>query len=187
MKKILSAIFGMIMLFGFASIVQAAVEGIGDTWWSNPTKIKTYIPPNHKYTAKMKRACHEWSVLTKNGIVFKYVSNIDDAQIKVYFVKKIPENMNADTAIGITQPMYYKNNGKLAGAKVWIADYTSDKRKLSDDEVYTTMLHELGHAIGLDHTQNKKSIMYPNVRYVKTSEITSEELSILSKKYGWKK
>ena len=109
------------------------------------------------------------------------------AKIKIVFVKKIPEDLKADTAIGLTQQLYKKNNGKITGAQIWIADYTADGRKLSDDEVYTTMLHELGHAIGLDHTQNKKSIMYPNVRYVKTSEITDEELNILAKKYGWKK
>ena len=186
MKKIFLIIFSLILCIGMLACTTKAAElDISQTFWTNPTQIKTFVPANHKYTAKFKRACAEWSRLTKNGIVFKYVSDENDAQIRVYFVKQIPANLYADSAAGLTQSMGYQN-GKLGGAKIWIADYTK-YGKLTDDEVYTSMLHELGHAIGLGHSNNPESIMYPSTLHTKTMEISKEDLIILARKYGWKK
>ena len=52
MNKLIKVIFGLLVIFSFIGIASAAVGGIGDTWWSSPSEIRTYIPPNHKYTEK---------------------------------------------------------------------------------------------------------------------------------------
>ena len=179
--------FVIILLFGIGLFFNKAYteQNMPDVSWHHPTQIRTYIQPNHKYTDKMKRACHRWSVMTHNGIIFKYESFSANAQIKVIFVKSIPPEFNIDSAAGLTRYSYSLNNGQFRNAEIYIADYTK-YGKLTDDEVFTSMLHELGHAIGLGHSNNPESIMYPNTSKVKTMEISKEDLDLLAKKYNWK-
>ena len=187
MKNLVFLLFlAIFLLFLAPTNANAIVDNMAQTYWDNPTKIKTYIPQNHKYTAKFKRACAEWSKLTKNGIIFKYTTNQNDAQIRVYFVKQMPASLNQDSAAGLTRMSYSPKSGQIQFNEIWIADYVQGS-KLSDDEVYTSMLHELGHAIGLGHSSNPNSIMYPSTLHTKTMEISDEDLQILAKKYKWKK
>lgn len=176
MKKFIAVIF-VLIAFAFTYTISAfAANGYR---WQYPTKIKTYIQPGHKRTIMMKHAFQEWSKKTNNKVVFVYVPNKSIAQIEVEFVKIIP---NADREIGLTQFRYHQ--GKMLHAKVSIADKNSNMQSLSEDAVYTVMLHEIGHAIGLDHTNNKMSIMYPYED--DRQEILKSDLNILSSIYGWK-
>lgn len=149
--------------------------------WLNPRNIKTYIPPNHKNSLMMRHAFAEWSRMTKNRVIFKYVSNPSSADVKVYFVKKIdPKGVKKlDKAIGVTH--YETHGNRIFGAKIEIADKTQGGGALSKDEIYTTMLHEIGHSIGLNHSKNNKCIMYPQARVV--MEICDEDLNNLKKLY----
>jgi len=183
-KKILSLIISAMFCFGLFENACVA-ETMPSVSWKNPTQIKTYIPPRHKYTEKMKRACHRWSVMTHDGIIFKYENSPQNAQIVVKFVERIPKELHSDSAVGLTRYTYTSNNGLFHNAEIYIADY-SKYGKLTDDEVFTSMLHELGHAIGLYHSNNPNSIMYPSTEHVKTMEISKEDLDILSEKYKWK-
>ena len=177
----------IILLFGTGLLFDKAYteQNMPNVTWSSPTQIKTYIQPNHKYTEKMKRACHRWSVMTHDGIIFKYETSPKTAQLKVVFVEKIPPELHMDSAVGVTRITYTTNDNMFRNAEIIIADY-SQYGKLTDDEVFTSMLHELGHAIGLGHSNNPNSIMYPTTQHVKTMEISKEDLNLLAQKYKWR-
>lgn len=181
MKKFLGIFFVIIMVFLLLlPAADAKTVRTGNKKWSNPKLIRTYIPANHKRTLMMKHAFAEWTRLTNNKIVFRYVTTKDTADIIVIFVPVIP---NADREIGLTK-FHSSTFDKLLDAEIYIADKTSDGRVLGKDSVYTVMLHEIGHAIGIaNHSSNPKSIMYPVEDDVQ--EILQSDLKTLAEIYNW--
>ncbi len=179
MRKICTFILLVLTLFMSGTVAQA-IQG---RWYHASGEFKTYIQPNHKYSVMMKHGFQEWQRVTKQRFKFRFVTNDKTADFRVYFVKKIDKNRfsDLDRAIGVTRTMY--RGKKIYKATIWIADRTQDNRTLSRDEVYTTMLHEIGHGLGLNHVNERDSIMYPqaDVRL----EISRRDLRTLAKMYRW--
>ena len=84
--------------------------------WQYPTKIKTYIPQNHKRTIMMKHAFAEWSRLTNNKIIFRYVDSPKMAQVVVQFVNVVP---NAEREIGLTKSSFTSAGGMLRATNLY--------------------------------------------------------------------
>ncbi len=179
------------IMFGLIPTSDAASKTARQRRWQNPKSIKTYVPPKHRDTAMMKRAFAEWSRKTNNRIVFKYVSTKTEADITVRFLDKIENCGESHNAIGCARSTYFpctQSSCRFKHVYVDIADKTTSGRKLSNKvEIYTTMLHEIGHAIGLGHNaHNKYSIMSTDpYRSVLKQEIDKEDLAKLAEIYNW--
>lgn len=169
------------MLFAAALYFNPALATATDSrYWTAPKRIKTYIPPKHNRTEMMKHAFTRWSGRTNNKIVFQYVDNPKSAQVVVHFVTVIP---NADREIGLTYSRFYPD-GKMAAADIYIAEQTTSGYTLGKDSVFTVMIHEIGHAIGItNHSTDPKSIMYPVENDIQ--EIQNADVNTLAKIYGW--
>lgn len=175
MKKFLTTI--LLLLIGCCVF---ALEGK----WVFPKNITIYIPPNHRNSTMMQHAFDRWTRASNQKILFKNVYKPNLAQIKVEFVEKI-DTMNRnelDKAIGLTRTQTLHHT-KLVRATIYIADKTQDGKILNRDEIFTTMIHEVGHAIGLNHTDNPKSVMYPGVNVIQ--EIEQSDVKTLYTLYGW--
>lgn len=135
--------------------------------WHNPKKISVYISADEKQDL-YKKAFKYWDESLLNMLDFVYTNNKEEANITTSFADKFNEDdassvKDIEHKAGYTEYQYFKrrDGNYFAKAKIKVFRYNFiNQHKYTDEELYSIILHEIGHAIGLDHSNSKGDIMY---------------------------
>ncbi len=106
-------------------------------------------------------AASEWVTVTDGKFAFESVfadfnptQQPNNGEIRVYIGPQLDPKSNV---IGLAWTWSEDSKSRPFQSRIWIED------DLSDRIHYLTALHEFGHALGLDHSDSKSSIMYPTI------------------------
>ncbi len=139
-------------------------------WPDSCFPLSVYIAPfrwynaqgNDSYTYKQMAmdAFKEWEKLTGGKVSFRFVDSIKGSHINLDW-KRVDRN-----ALGHCH-FHYDNQGRFFSAEIQIgiSDGLLHANYQDKNEVYHTILHEAGHALGLDHSPYQKDMMYVPHQY----------------------
>lgn len=184
-----------ILIFIFVILFSCAFAAYADVIRYNPEKIKVYIPPKNSLSLTMKHAFMDWQRHTNNKIVFEYVGTKSTANIEVIFVANTKHEISAicrgESTLGCNKKIIAKTsrgNQKCVDSKLYISMRDNNGKIMTPNEIYTIMLHEVGHALGLVHSSDINSLMYPatNKSLADRQEIRQEDVDTVLRLYGLK-
>lgn len=141
------------------------------------TSINVYIPKDAR-AASVRRAFEYWQSVTSGKLRFNFV-NRGPANIDVVFVEKVS---GIDGPLG--ECLIKKENNTIIKAEIRLATKNQKINNYSKDYIYTTMVHEVGHALGLKDIQGKpSSIMHMPI--TESQDIKKMDIKDLFMLYDW--
>ncbi len=108
-----------------------------------------------EYREEVRNAFNRWQRVGGIPIPFTFVSDSNAADVHVRWI----ESFNS-TQLGEAE-VAWDHNGWLVNASLKLATHGAFGRSLPPDIVYVVAMHEVGHLLGLGHSDDPDDLMYP--------------------------
>jgi predicted Zn-dependent protease len=160
----------------------------GKSRWPNGHDIKVYVAPGRPAFPGIVASCFDqWSQATGGKITYTVVGSAHQADYIVRWTKHQHEAADG-TEAGLTTTDTYvddENQEYIVRARTNILT-RYDGRSLSDKEIAETVLHEIGHGLGIEgHSQNPADIMYYAVSNRQSGHLTMRDANTMAHLYAY--
>jgi len=106
--------------------------------------------------AAVKRAFERWERVAAIPVRFEFVPDSTAADVKVHWISAFPIRRTGQADVT------WNGMGWIVRGTLTLATHTNSHWLLTDDAVYTIALHEIGHLLGLGHSDDPHDVMYPS-------------------------